>query len=913
MIMKYKGTYGWIISVLSAVLLLGTSCVKEDAPDLREKHYGHVQFKLYKAASYPKTKAPADYDNDGYIDSLSLVAKMEVRLEYQGGELSQTLVMNSYDDKNAEYGLRSDMLKLLAGKYTVLSYTLYDKLDNKIMVTNPTSGWNREFSVVAGGLSVHDLLANTEAKGNVKFRIMKAKDSFPERPDTKALGSGQNREYTLDEIEEVTIKVVSSDNEPYIFENLPVDFSVHFDEDDVYSDSFGYQTSSLVCDSILVLPAGRYTIAEYTAYDVNNTPIEVNTRVSAEPFDIIDNELTDVAVPVKLFEANEYLKDYYALYEIWKALDGENWYYSGEDFADGANWDFNKDPDLWGDQPGVSLHSNGRVALINISDFGFGGKLPAAISQLSELVELYLGTHNDLNQNEFKDPTLQSGSRDRMERHKQYLAHKDPAIQFSEPVARGLMENDVDIPEISMYKTMTEKEVLEAEKKMISRPQLKDAVPGKLYNALTEIHENIWMLDNLERLTIANGLLADFPAKPADMDSEHGLISLTDLEIYNCGRLNDPSEALKAMPSLISVNLSQNNRNWSADQANAILHSLAAEDSKSCEKIQILYMNNSNLTKVDGGILRNMVSIGLLDLSDNDITEVTAFGDSINFVQLHLNNNKIEKLERGANGEAFCKMTDVETFSVRNNCIKVFPDIFDAKSKYGMASVDFSYNQISSFAGYEKDAHGNEVLTGENKGIFVETLTLANNPIEKYPMMFRDTDSKIAFINLRGCGMKEIPDSAFSYDNAVYLTSFDLSYNRLKKFPMNFHAGNIPYLYGLDVSYNSFSEFPYEQFDMRGLTVFAIRGQRDDNGKKCLPEWPTGVYQHAGLRGLYIGSNDIGKVEDTISTLCYYLDISDNDNIVFDASDICYAWQVGAYILFYDKTQDIRGCDQMLN
>ena len=105
---------------------------------------------------------------------------------------------------------------------------------------------------------------------------------------------------------------------------------------------------------------------------------------------------------------------------------------------------------------------------------------------------------------------------------------------------------------------------------------------------------------------------------------------------------------------------------------------------------------------------------------------------------------------------------------------------------------------------------------------------------------------------------------------------------------------------------------PFEQFDMAGLTVFALRGQRNDKGERCLNEWPTGVYQHVGLRGLYLGSNDIGVVDDVISTLCYYLDISDNPNIVFDASDICYAWQAGAYILLYDKSQTILNCPMML-
>ena len=160
--------------------------------------------------------------------------------------------------------------------------------------------------------------------------------------------------------------------------------------------------------------------------------------------------------------------------------------------------------------------------------------------------------------------------------------------------------------------------------------------------------------------------------------------------------------------------------------------------------------------------------------------------------------------------------------------------------------------------------------------------------------------------------MKTFVNEAFKYENSTYLTSFDFSYNQLSDLPKDFHAGNIPYLYGLDVSYNRFSIFPFEQFDMAGLTVFAIRGQRDAKGERCLKEWPTGVYNHVGLRGLYLGSNDIRVVNDRISSLCYYLDISDNPNIVFDATDICYYWQVGMYYLIYDKTQEILNCDLML-
>ena len=62
----------------------------------------------------------------------------------------------------------------------------------------------------------------------------------------------------------------------------------------------------------------------------------------------------------------------------------------------------------------------------------------------------------------------------------------------------------------------------------------------------------------------------------------------------------------------------------------------------------------------------------------------------------------------------------------------------------------------------------------------------------------------------------------------------------------------------------------------------------------------------------YIGSNDLRKIEDTISYLIYHLDISDNPNITFDASAICYYWQQGVYNLIYDKTQNILNCDKML-
>ena len=51
-------------------------------------------------------------------------------MQYNGSTITQTLLLDSYNAENAEFGLRSDKLKLLTGTYTIIGYYLYDKLDN---------------------------------------------------------------------------------------------------------------------------------------------------------------------------------------------------------------------------------------------------------------------------------------------------------------------------------------------------------------------------------------------------------------------------------------------------------------------------------------------------------------------------------------------------------------------------------------------------------------------------------------------------------------------------------------------------------------------------------------------------------------------------------------------------------------
>lgn len=856
---------------LCSLLYLG-GCSKVEEPDNRDLAYGHVQFKLYKEASYPGTKADQ-------LEYLGDVAKIKVTLRYGENLISQTMVASAANDEAAEFGLRSDKLKLLAGDYRVLTFVLYDKLDNVVYEGVPSTS-HESFTVVAGGLVQHDLLASTVERGKVKFSLVKDLSDFTDTPDTKAAV----RSYTFDEISFVTISVRTG-NTSTEFEMLPTDFAIHFDETDDQED--GYRTSSFVCDTLLSLRAGNYAIQSYSLFDESRKLLETNDDLDAS-FVIEDNKVTEAAVPVKLHEADEYIKDYYALYEIWKSLHGPEWRYVGEDYPAGCNWNFNKDPDLWGDQPGVSLHSNGRVALVNISGFGFYGDMSPALGQLTELVELYLGTHNDSNLLHY-DPTIApgQGTARRMERHKEYLAAMHPATQMAEPIARALAENGIVIPETAMYATMQEADIIDGVTGRM-RIQPMDLNHGKLCNGLTSLPAEIGKLTKLEQLFIANGALTELPAEMAN------LVSCTDLELYNCPLMKKFPMVLAKMPELVTLQVA-NNRQWEADDLLEGLKALAT--GPSAEKLQLLYFNQNSLEVIPKEI-KNMKKLGLLDFASNKIHTIEeAWGTDIKPVQLYLDNNQLTSFPVDENG-VFCFMDDAETFSVRNNKFTEFPDIFDAKSMYTINSIDFSYNEISGFQ------------NGENfKGLKVNTLTLANNaPMTRYPIEIAKSNSTVAYVNVRGCNISEIPDGSFEYENSIYLTSLDLSYNDLDDLPWDLHAGNLPYLYGVELSYNKFKEFPWEPLDSQYLTVFAIRGQRDDDGARCLADWPEGIYQHRGLRGFYIGSNNLGKIEDTISTICYYLDISDNPEIIFDASDVCYAIQVGAYILIYDQTQDIRNC-----
>jgi Leucine-rich repeat (LRR) protein len=300
-----------------------------------------------------------------------------------------------------------------------------------------------------------------------------------------------------------------------------------------------------------------------------------------------------------------------------------------------------------------------------------------------------------------------------------------------------------------------------------------------------------------------------------------------------------------------------------------------------------------------------MTKLALLDCTNNEIETLHPFGKNVNLTKFYLDNNKITEIPGKLEDDEyryFFGYYDVELFSCTHNQLKLVPDVFNAKSVNVMASVDFSYNQIEGFENGD-----------DHKGINASTVTLSYNKLETMPAVLFKTASPITTLVLSGNGMKEIPEGSMTGKYSHYLQTLDLSYNKLTDLPKDLWSNNIPYLYGIDLSYNSFKEFPYEPLDGAYLTTFGLRHQRDDQGNRTLTTWPTGLYTCPSLVAFYVGSNDLRKIEDTISPYLRYFEIKDNPNISIDLSSVCDYYRLGYNLLIYDKTQDIRGCDYLLD
>ena len=859
--------------MLFATLLLTVGCTsKLEEPS---SDYGYLQFKLYKN-NLPEVKAGDNTE----LESMYSAKRMRITLNYEKTTITQSVDLNAYDDSAAEWGLYSEKVQLLAGNYQVQSVELLDERDNSIY----TKSYNEEkVTVISSELTIKELVVKSKARGYIRILFGKS------NADTRS-SNLDNDGLMFNTVKTATVVLTNSKTMvKSTYNNLKLKYRSNI-SDDLYISDY------LVCDSLLKLDAGDWFVSNYTLKSNSNTVLGSGnfSLEDGQRFTMGDNDISDLVVNVELNLESEAIKDYRALKEIWEALDGENWSYVGQGEELGTNWNFDRDINMWGNQPCVQLHGNGRVASIDFSGFGVNGDMPDAIGQLTELRELYIGTHNDIPRDDF-EISKRMRARSSIYENSLNAERMNNASAYYTKLHGNISQSAIS-PLLSQAYTLSGKQLPggmnvtqeDIDYAIKNKNQYRSIAPtadthyGEIYNGVRSLPATINKLKRLQLIFIANSAIETIP------DELGELKELTDLEIYNCPFLKKfPSQVIANLDMLVSLNISQN-KQWSSEEIFTGLKNMCEDESIS-QTLQILYCNGTNLEEVPVE-LNNLKALGLIDFSFNKIKTVHSMTD-LKPVKFSIDNNKIEEFP-----EPFVNLVDCEDFTASNNKLTKFPNIFNAKS-YKIKNVVLNNNLISSISD-----------KSEFKGVNVEILNLKNNKFTAYPSAFSTSASLISMINLSANEISSFEENSFVGENTHILESIDLSWNNIDKLSKEMNANNLPYLTGFDLSYNRMEKFAWEVLNSSSLTILVFRGQRDKDGNRCMSEWPNGIGEHAGLRGLYVGSNDLGVIEDTISFLIFHLEISDNPNIVFDASDICYYISQGVYNFHYDLTQDIRNC-----
>ncbi|EJX10643.1 leucine Rich repeat-containing domain protein [gut metagenome] len=234
---KFFGPMFLCLLALTSVLI-GCS---DDDEEWQEQAYGYVQFKVLKAASAEKGAQTRGLD---ILEKLNDAKKIKVVMLYDGNSIIQTLPLNSYNTENAEFGLRSDKLELLAGNYQLIGYYLYDKLDKEIYADAPN---NFQMKVIPGGLQVEKLYANAVKRGMVHFKLVK--HGLPETR-TEAYEA-----YPFSNIQSIDIYAKNLfTQEDTIIRKVKVKYIENLK--DAYAE----------CDTTVWLKAGSYQISAYHTY-----------------------------------------------------------------------------------------------------------------------------------------------------------------------------------------------------------------------------------------------------------------------------------------------------------------------------------------------------------------------------------------------------------------------------------------------------------------------------------------------------------------------------------------------------------------------------------------------------------------------------------------------------------------------
>ncbi|MEG0993665.1 MAG: DUF4458 domain-containing protein [Bacteroidales bacterium] len=837
------------IVTLLVSLLLATGCSDDNVLDNQQSKFGYLQLKVRKQIQTYALTGGAELEN------LKDAKKIQIDLLYNNKQLTQTLNVSASSDAAAELGLTSETIQLLPGTYTLTGYKIYGEYVAGVTEGNSApilqEGEPEEalsFDIVASQLKVLPVEVVAQRRGYLSLIL--DKDFSNIQPQTKAAGYDPES-FVYDNISRVQVDLrtgVAGAIRQYEFKTRRG------------NNDYLYHTDTLN------IRVNDYSMVQMRLYDKYNKLIMVVDPM--QKISITDEKLTRESVSIDM-PLTPAFRDYIALYNIWKAMDGENWYWVGNGFNTGANFLFTysdgtpRPLDLWGAQPGVVLNGQGRIASLNLGGFNAKGMVPDAIGELTALTTLYLGNHSDQG---LIDPEEGMVSLDRFVLEMQGVDVKANRMEIAKEQMR-----------LRHPKTTTSLTTLSQKEKPFKYAIAGSPALENPSNRITGISDAIGKCKELSYLSVANGLVKELPASLATLEN------LTDLEIYKCPMTEFPACVLE-MKHLVAFNFSGNSRVNSTDITAALERFF---DGEAQNTMQLLYLTDNGLEQLPAN-LANMSGLTLLDVANNRLTSVPFLGKEVAYIQCFLDHNRLTEIPEG-----WFHTDDLEKISFHNNQLTTFPNMFNAQSVYQIEEVDLSGNHISK-------------MPANFKGIHAEVLNLNENRFEEFPVEFSESASIFNFLRISNNRIQTISEEAIA--NLKQLKALECTGNKLSALPATFDVIRFPNMTAVDISYNQFAEFPFAVLNVQLLTELRISNQMNhDTGKKVLRKWPTGIDEHPALRVLDLSSNDLGNVAK-FPTLLNMLNIQDNPNIYITVpQDILYRMINGTFVLYFDKDQNVDG------
>lgn len=566
----------WLFTAMLCIALV-SSCSDDDVVSGN----GTSGFlKLHLTSSKTVTRATT-------LDYMSDAKKVEVSMLYNDMYVTQSLNLSSVANAT-DLGLESENLELRTGEYRIMSYTLFGAVKpgmekpERLATIYPDESLT--FQITGGHLTELDVKVKATVRGYVYFDLLKDLSNYDEEMDkankakSRAALEGDPKEFSYDNVEEIDIYYRKKGTSEYA---TPHPFKVYETKNEKY-----LHTDTVSWES------GEYEITRYMMYDKDRRSILLAADLKDTYVKVTTGDYTEGSVDIKFPENIYAIKDYIALYTIWVNMDGPNWSYAGESFPAGANWRFaNRPIDEWGNQPGVELDNYGRVKTLELGSFNPKGAIPDALGDLTEIVSLSLGTHNDLASVENFEGDKVSYSLNPIDLYRKGIDYRGRRMEIAKERLRILHPSPID-----NGKLYTSKKVAPLK---YATSGTYDFAQGSISNRITKIPATIRNLTKLNYLFVANCLIGrnddDLPVELAELPD------LTDVEFYNCQFKKFPT-ALKKMKKVISLNFSCNTTMEPSELLNGLNEFIT-----SCkDELQILYVSSCGLEEFPMALLKRL-------------------------------------------------------------------------------------------------------------------------------------------------------------------------------------------------------------------------------------------------------------------------------------------------------------------